>query len=73
VQPKRINLQIETPSTKKVDKLTLQEMNFDSYYSSNPVVTESKSIRTLKKPETAQPLTASADLQLLLSRCRLVI
>jgi hypothetical protein len=48
-------------------------MNYDSYYSNNHIVTESKSIRTLKKPESAQTLTASADLQQLYTRCKLII
>lgn len=70
---KRINLQIEAPTTKKpVDKLNLHEINYDSYYNNNHNLTESKSIRTLKKPEAGQSL-AGCDLQLLYGRCRLVI
>lgn len=70
---KRINLQIETPTTKKpIDKLNLNEINYDSYYNNHHNLTESKSIRTLKKPETSQTLTSS-ELHLLYGRCKAVI
>jgi hypothetical protein len=74
--PKRVTLQLDTPTTKKpAVKLTLQEMNYDSYYSTRPALGESKSIRTLKKPETSQrgSSNSATDLQSLLARCKLVI
>jgi hypothetical protein len=71
---KKIHLQIETPTTKKhIEKLDLQEMNYDSYYNHKLIVTESKSIRTLKKPEMSQTLTSSDELEQLLLRCKNVI
>jgi hypothetical protein len=46
---KRLNLKIETPTTKKSDKVNLRSANFDSYYNEGGTL-ESKTARAPKHP-----------------------
>lgn len=69
---KRINLKIETPTGKKGEKTSLRDMNFDSYYNSEPPQTESKTLRA-KRPHSRSSTHPTNEFQTVYTRCRRLI
>ena len=57
---KRLNLKIETPTTKKSEKINLQSMNFDNYYNNDGTNVESKTARAPKRPESNNSYTSNS-------------
>ena len=71
---KRLNLKIETPTTKKSEKVNLRSVNFDSYYNNDGQKDESKTARCLKRPEsTHSHVSSSCDFNIVFTRCKRLI